>query len=196
MKFLLTVLVLFSMIFYSNKSYSQNNDTLQNYPGTVIIKETNTVSNFHSPKKAAIMSAALPGLGQIYNKSYWKLPIVYGGISAGVYMIIDNNNMYQKYREAYILRKEGSPDMDDSFSNYSTENLRILKNYYWDQRDLFIIVTALFYTINILDAIVDAHFYNFDISEDLSLKIQPIICPTHINNSAKTYTAINFSLSF
>jgi hypothetical protein len=145
----------------------------------------------HSPRKATIYSAVLPGLGQIYNRKYWKVPIVYGGFVTLGYFINFNNNEYTKYRQAYSDIIDNDPNTNSHMSlkvNPSllkpenkadyTEALRGAKDGWRRNRDLVVIGTAVFYALNIIDASVDAHFFNFDISDDLAIKWAPgpIIC--------------------
>jgi len=145
----------------------------------------------HSPRRATIYSAVLPGLGQIYNRKYWKLPIVYGGFVTLGYFINFNNELYVKYKQAYSDIIDTDPNTN-SFKELNvnpiffeadkisqlTERLRIAKDGSRRNRDLVVIGTAVFYALNIIDASVDAHFFNFDISDDLTINWVPgpIIC--------------------
>lgn len=140
----------------------------------------------HSPHKATIYSAVMPGLGQIYNRKYWKVPIIYGGFATLGYFINFNNEVYTTYRRAYSDIIDGDPftnshlDLkvnkiwfqDDKISQF-TENLRLAKDGWRRNRDLVVIGTVVFYAANIIDASVDAHFFNFNISDDLSLNWTP-----------------------
>lgn len=145
----------------------------------------------HSPRKATLYSAVLPGLGQIYNRKYWKLPIVYGGFVTLGYFINFNNELYVKYKQAYsdIIDNDPSTNsfkklnvnpifFEDAKLLQLTERLRIAKDGSRRNRDLVVISTAVFYALNILDASVDANFFNFDISDDLTINWVPgpIIC--------------------
>ncbi|MFH1005311.1 MAG: DUF5683 domain-containing protein [Bacteroidota bacterium] len=129
--------------------------------------------HFHSPKKATIFSACLPGLGQAYNKKYWKIPVIYAGIGATVYFITDNNKSYKKYKQAYINKTDNDPNTIDTEPNYNEAGLRELQNNYRRWRDLNIILTGLFYTMNIIDAYVDAQLITFDVSDNLSMNVFP-----------------------
>lgn len=145
---------------------------------------------FHSPRKATIYSAVLPGLGQIYNRKYWKLPIVYGGFATLGFFINYNNGEYVKYRQAYSDIIDNDPytnaylDLFDpgvfdpnKITQYE-ERLKSAKDYWRRNRDLVVIGTAVFYAANIIDASVDAHFFNFDISDDLTINWipGPVMC--------------------
>ena len=152
---------------------------------------------YHSPKKAGWLSTAIPGLGQAYNKKYWKIPVIYAAFGGITYFLIKNNGEYIKYRDAYIARIDDDPTTIDDFPEYTTENLRVYKNIYWKKRDFNIILLAGVFTLNILDAIVDAHFYTYDISDDLSLKVRPVVAPAlHFGSSNSSYAGLSLSLSF
>jgi hypothetical protein len=117
-----------------------------------------------SPTKAMLMSAILPGLGQFYNKSYWKIPIIYGLAGYFIYEFKQNDRNYRYYRELYVK------SIEISGGDYRYKRLR---DFYRDQRDLFGIYLALLYLANIVDAYVDAHLYNFDVGENLSIQFLP-----------------------
>lgn len=140
-------------------------------------EETPDTILVHSPKKATLYSAILPGLGQAYNKKYWKIPIVYAGFAGCTYLIMTNNSEYQKFVVAYDYVEEGSvgePPNDYATRYPTTEQL--LNGQYLYRRSLeqAVILTVVWYAANIIDATVDAHFFYFDISEDLSLDIAPL----------------------
>lgn len=146
----------------------------------------------HSPKRATIYSAVLPGLGQIYNRKYWKLPIVYGGFATLGYFINFNNEQYVTYKSAYSDLIDNDPyttsymDLKNVNPNFLkpeniskfTENLKSAKDYWRRSRDLVVIGTAVFYALNIIDASVDANFFNFNISDDLTINWipAPVMC--------------------
>lgn len=161
-------------------------------------------TEYHNPKKAAILSAIIPGAGQIYNGKWWKTPIVYAGLGTAVYSIHFSTKNYKLYRDAYILRTDGDPNTVDQFdpSNPSTPinqqftegNLRTLIEYYQRNRDLSYIATAAVYLLQIVDANVDAHLYNFDVSDDLSLKFEPAIFDLEPYRNSFAGLRINISL--
>ena len=130
----------------------------------------------HSPLKATIMSVALPGLGQIYNGKWWKVPIIYGGFGGLIYSSVFNDLKCRTYKEAYLLRIDDDPATIDQFEGqFSDANLRELVSQYQRNRDLSLIFTGVLYVLNIVDATVDGHLKDFDVSDDLSLKIRPTI---------------------
>lgn len=144
----------------------------------------------HSPKRATIYSAILPGLGQAYNKKYWKIPIIYAGFGTIGYFIGWNNGYYKTYKLAYsdltddddatdsYLDLEATQyyDLDNStdYNNFKS-GLSKQQDYYRRNRDLLIISIVGFYGLNLIDASVDAHLFDFDISEDLSMNWQPSV---------------------
>lgn len=140
--------------------------------------------HFHSPKKATIYSAILPGLGQAYNRKYWKIPVIYGLGGLLTYFVVDNNRQYVNYKNAFKVRLDDNPDTIDPYVNvYSDDDLRVLKNYYRRNRDLAYIGMGVTYVLNIIDAAVDAHLFFFDVSDDLTLRAEPSVSPV-INNTA------------
>jgi hypothetical protein len=129
----------------------------------------------HSVRKAAIYSAVLPGLGQAYTRKYWKIPIIYAGFGAFGYFIIRNNNEYNQFEEAYVYVANGEtyPIDNPYVTKYNQDQLKEAMDYYRRNRDLSFILCALWYTLNVLEAYVDAHFFDYDISEDLSMHVSP-----------------------
>ncbi len=129
------------------------------------------------PKKAGLFSAILPGAGQFYNRQYWKIPIIYGGLAVAAYFINDNLNNYLDFRQAYISSINNSNRTDKYAKLYSTAQLQILQADYSKYLDLTVLFTGIGYIVQILDAVAYAHLHNFDISEDLSLRIKPVAFP-------------------
>ncbi len=196
MKITLSILLFFLNLFMiSEYTYAQNNISSTVEVQGVTVVNNDTTTKVHSPKVAGYMSACLPGLGQIYNKKYWKLPIIYGGFAVLTYYIMDNNANYIKFRDAYIARIDEDPTNDNILPEYTTDNLRIIKNIYWKNRDLSIILSVTLYVLNIFDAIADAHLYSYDVSDDLSFRIDPIIEPAY-NVGQVNVNGIGFSLNF
>ena len=126
-----------------------------------------------TPKIAGIYSAIIPGAGQIYTKKYWKVPIIYAGLITSAFYIKENNNSYQLYKNAY-LKRINSNDSDDFYVQYSNSDLATLSNYYRRNREISILCLVGTYILNIVDASVSAHLFDYDVSDDLTLHIQPI----------------------
>lgn len=133
-----------------------------------------SLSIMHSPSRASIMSAILPGAGQAYNKKYWKIPVIYAGFAGLGYLVKTNNDEYKIFKEAYRLRLDGDESTTDEFvSVYADQDLVTLKNFYRRNRDLSIIGIGVLYILNIVDAAVDAHLFYFNVSDDLTMHIRP-----------------------
>jgi hypothetical protein len=187
-------------------------------PDSLITVKKDTVSFKPNPKTAWKISLILPGAGQIYNRQYWKLPIVYGGVVGFLYAITWNDKNYQDYRKAYfdiVADKAKDPSASNpgdwsqswqdfipgnsdaaSYLNNSTfqNNLKSGKDFYRRNRDLSIILGIAFYGICIADAYVDAQMFDFDVSPDLSLNVTPLIQKSPFNNS--NYFGFNVCMTF
>lgn len=164
---------------------------------------TNNVSNV---KKATTLSLICPGAGQIYNKSYWRAPIVVGGLASMVYVIDWNNRGFQRFKTAYSLRAdfEHNPDKypegvspDEFKGRYSASYLKNLRDSYRRNRDLSLLLTAGVYIFQAVDAHVDAHLKDFDISDELSVELHPIFDYQHtqINGSTPVF-GVNLNITF
>jgi hypothetical protein len=143
-----------------------------------------SIKYWSDPKKASVLSAILPGAGQVYNKRYWKVPVIYGLEGALIYSIIQQNANYNYYKTELIKVINGGISKD----GYSAQQLSLLKNQSKKWRDLSIAGSILVYVLNIIDANVDAHLKTFDISDNLSfqIKIFPDF-PKHLNYSSTIY---------
>jgi hypothetical protein len=138
----------------------------------LIAKDTTKLEEIDplTPAKAAFYSAILPGLGQAYNKKYWKIPLVYGAIGTSLYFYIDNNKKYNEYRDAYKRRLEGYTD--DNFRFLDNSRLIAGQKFYQRNRDLSALFVVGFYVLNIIDANVDAALLQFNVNERLSMTPQ------------------------
>lgn len=133
---------------------------------------------FVTPKKTALFSAVIPGLGQFHNKHYWKIPVIYVLIGAAVYFVHDNSKNYNAFRQEYAGRLSNDPNYVWQFPQY--ENLSTIqsaKDYYRRNLDLTFLLTGVGYTLQVIDAVVFAHLKGFDISEDISLNARPVLMP-------------------
>ena len=122
------------------------------------------------PARASMFSALIPGLGQAYNGDYWKIPIFYTGLGVCIFLWSDNQQQYNRYREMYLQQNEGTYT-----GNLSATDIQWYRDQFRRFRDYSIIATALVYALNIIDANVFAHFSNFDISDDITLNVEPAI---------------------
>lgn len=120
-----------------------------------------------APAKAAFYSAILPGLGQVYNKKYWKVPLVYAAIGTTIYFYNSNNTKYHAFRDAYKSRLAGKPD--PNYAYLDDARLISAQRFYQRNRDLSLLLTAGFYVLNIIDANVDAHLLQFNVNDNLTL---------------------------
>ena len=127
-----------------------------------------------NPLRATMLSAALPGLGQAYNKKYYKIPVIYAGFGTLAYFVQFNNSRYQLWRKAWVARVDGNPNTDDGFPRHSTEALQRNMNYFRRNLEVTYILGAALYLLNVLDATVDAHLMDFDVGQELSLQIGTI----------------------
>lgn len=132
----------------------------------------------HSPQKATLYSLVLPGLGQAYNKKYWKIPIIYTGFAVFTYFIITYRNEYVKYRDAYDYKTRGDtlfPIDNDYVNKYTEDQLISGRDFHLRNLEFNYILAGLWYILNIVDATVDAHLFDYDISDDLSIKFSPAV---------------------
>lgn len=133
-----------------------------------------TYRALHKPNKATFMSSLVPGLGQYYNQKYWKIPIIYGGFTGLIYYASYNNYVYKKYRREY---KWATDDDDRTVSQYPAANTERLKDTWRRYRDICFIGIGALYLLQVIDANVDAHFFDFTIDKDLSIKADPMLMP-------------------
>lgn len=147
-----------------------------------VVNKYDSATLAHSPRKAAIRSAILPGWGQIYNKKYWKLPIVYGALGTCTGIFIYNLNNYNDFRFAYRVKYNMRvnhtdtalfPSIKRNLQPLSEESLRFQRNLFRRDIDYSALVFILLWGLNIVDASVDAHLKSFDVSPDLSLQFKP-----------------------
>ena len=178
MKNKVTLLSLFFLVYLT--SYSQEND--------LKFDELDPTA----PSKAAFYSAVLPGLGQGFNKKYWKIPIVYAAIGSSAYLYDFNNKKYWDYRNAYKSRKAGYKN--DPYQNLILDDDRLLDgaDFHKKNRDLSMVFIVGFYILNILDANIDAHLKQYNVNESLTIK-------PYINNDIEFYEqsiGISLNLNF
>ncbi|CAI8432221.1 MAG: Uncharacterised protein [Flavobacterium sp. SCGC AAA160-P02] len=136
------------------------------------MNSSNTIYNPLSPSKAAFYSAIFPGGGQIYNKKYWKVPIVWSALGTSTYFYLNNNSQYKRYRSAYKQRKNGLQDeftLDDGTEIISLTGLERAQKTLRGNRDLSILSTVLIYVLQIVEASVNAHLLQFDASDNLTV---------------------------
>lgn len=178
---LLTCLVIF---FITDLGFSQ---TLQS--DTIVLDSAKIRT--HSPTKATLMSMVVPGLGQVYNKKYWKLPIIYGGIGTSLYFAFSNNKEYKRFRSAYLIRIDDDASTVDEFEGILTDaNIRTNMDVYQRNRDFSYIIAGLIYVFNIVDATVDAHLFTFPVNDNLTFHFQPSMQLTDNKDFSKGFSLI------
>ena len=181
-------IVLIAVSSFVFNGYSQGNPNLK-------ILDTIKPYTFNplSPAKAAFYSAILPGLGQAYNKKYWKIPLVYGALGGGLIVYDFNNKSYNRARTAYKLRLNGKPDEFDGLNgniSLSDEALTRAQKSYKKDRDLSVLVTAALYVLQILEASTNAHLLQHNVDDNLTFT------PQLIQNSISNKHIVGASLNF
>jgi len=174
-------------------------------------------SKRHSPTSATLYSLVLPGLGQAYNRQYWKIAVIYGIGGFFVTQIVSNHHDWVQAKEDLDLRTKNEndkvykadpknfpgqydyydandPHHDPTVRTYSTENLTVIRDGYRRDRDFYVIMSALLYTLNLVDAAVFAHLREFEMSDKLSMRIDPLIRYTYGSNAP--VAGISCSLHF
>jgi hypothetical protein len=190
--------ILFTLLIFVSFSINAQKDSthVDNIKVKGNIKINSNYFNPLSPAKAAFYSAILPGLGQIYNKKYWKAPIVWGAMGTSIYFYLDNNNEYDRYRTAFKQREAG---LKDEFTNVdgslliSRNGLISAQKTLKSNRDLSLLTTLVFYVLQIVEASVNAHLLQFNTNDNLSFS------PTIISNSTRyeiPKVGLKFKLSF
>lgn len=161
--------------------------TKKGFPSdSIIMKE-------HSVKKATLYSL-FPGAGQFYNRRYWKIPIVYTGLFITGGFIVETNEKYNDYKNEAINRY--NYDVVKNYPDLEDEEVLEKKNFYEKQRNLNILIFLGIYLLQIVDATVDAQFFNFDVSSDVSLRAEPYIRQSEFNLTAPINTGLTLSLNF
>ena len=180
------------LLFLSVNSFAQQ--PLDEKAETIHREQTGEANDtaYHSPRKAAMYSALVPGLGQIYNRKYWKLPLVYAGFGTLGYFIGFNNKRFREFKQAY-------KDYPDYKLDYpyplSLEQIDRGMIFYKRWRDLSMLGTLGFYLFQVIDATVDAHLFNWEVGEDLSFNLKPTLISPPICNGLNTF-GLQACLSF
>jgi len=178
--------LLISLFFLSN-AYSQvvpaeNPVAINDSAASKKSRTDTTKKKIYNPKVAARRSALIPGWGQAYNKKYWKIPIVYGALGVTGYIFVNNIKIYKEYKFAYSARVKAQPptldstdynQLDNIYKVLSPNSIRSARDEFRRYVDYSALVFILLWGLNVVDAAVDAHLKNFDISPDLSLQLRP-----------------------
>lgn len=161
---------------------------------SLVVKDTvKSTINPLAPAKAAFYSAILPGLGQAYNKKYWKIPLVYAGLGAGLYYYTWNNTKYHAFRDEYKKRLDGTSNMGDHpiYGNLTNDGLIRGQKFHQRNRDLSALITGVIYILNIIDANVDAHLMQFNVNDNLS--IRPEMFQNEVDFKFKTGVRLTYN---
>ncbi|MES2430768.1 MAG: DUF5683 domain-containing protein [Bacteroidota bacterium] len=170
------VLIIFflSIFFYNHCFGIQKSDTTIFVP----VQKTDTVKNKFNPRTATIRSAIIPGWGQIYNKKYWKLPLVYGALGTTAGIFVYNVKNYKRLKDAYAYKLAGQDELIYfKYQNLSAESLKSYRDVFRQNVDYSVLFFVIFWGLNVVDATVDAHLKSFDVNDDLSLDIKPGYSP-------------------
>lgn len=179
-------ILIFSLSIFSESLFAQIDslriDTLKTEKIAKKKLEKPYVYNPLAPSKAAFYSAIFPGMGQIYNKKYWKAPIVWGALALPVYYYQINNSDYKRYRNAYRLRKNGLPDefIVNGVEIVSTQTLETAQEQLRENRDMSLLTGVILYILQIVEASVNAHLIQFNTDDNLTIKPQLIMDPIRI----------------
>jgi hypothetical protein len=189
---------LFQTIYSQEEEQIVTKDTVSTKLSTDVVMVQDTLIrkkkeiNPLAPSKAAFLSAVMPGLGQVYNKRYWKVPIVYGVIGGSIYAYTWNNNNYKRFRTAFKRRQAGFTD--DEFYDINGDNevgqdpdldaddLENQQERFQEDRDLWLVISIAMYALNIVDANVDAHLKQFNIDDNLAIDFQPYLDVNPVTN--------------
>ncbi len=185
------IVLFFILISIAGRSFAQQkNDSLSVKKDTVLatsaLQPAKEISKqafiadttpFITPKKIALFSAIVPGLGQYYNKQYWKIGVIYAGVGTAIYFLQDNLKNYNKYRRIYAAWINGDETIKAEEPLLNQNQVKLAQDYYRRNLDLTVLLTGIGYTLQVIDAVVFAHLKGFDISEDISLNARPVLTP-------------------
>jgi hypothetical protein len=180
-------ILIFFFLLGNQSTFAQKELKIENVKTNDTLKKKSKINPL-APSKAAFYSAILPGLGQAYNKKYWKIPLVYGAIGTGIYSYAWNNKKYHEYRDAYKSRLAG--EVDDNFRYLDDTRLISAQKFHQKNRDLSALVSVALYILNIVDANVDAHLMQFNVNEDLTIR------PEIQQNQIDYKQGVAFTLSY
>jgi hypothetical protein len=192
-RYLLLAIIFFTSSHFSNQSYAQVKDSVivkadstivitevKKDSAGVLIKDSVVKKRVYVPRSAAIRSAILPGLGQLYNRKYWKVPVVYAALGITGYVFFDNLKTYKDLRFAYAAKYTASIGGDSTdykslsplFQQANINSIKSNRDEFRRNIDYSVLVFILFWGLNVVDATVDAHLKGFDVSPDLTLKFK------------------------
>jgi hypothetical protein len=188
--FLIIVLVLSAVFFRA-----QERDSATVVADSIAKQKAVNKAIYSRARKAAVMSAIIPGLGQAYNRKYWKIPVIYAGLGTLTYLLVNNQKKFKEY-QTYLRNETDSDSLTTNPYDYNQDELLVQKKYYQKYRDLAAIGIVVVYLFNIIDANVDAHLMTFDVSDDLSLRIEPWQVPDFRRGRVAFTTGVSLKLNF
>jgi len=195
----LKLFISFFLTFFAINSFAQRDTVMVAGNDTIFVndifanKDTIDTESDSNPKRAVLYSAILPGLGQVYNKKYWKVPIVYGAMGTALFLADHNNKNYQTFLNAYIAETDDDTLTVSAFPD-RLDDIIFFKKKYKRDRDLALIVTGVLYVFNLVDASVDSHFTDYDVGDDLSFHIEPAIL--RLRNQPQNAVGLSLALRF
>lgn len=180
MKYIKQILIVAILLCTSLFVYSQDVSS----PHTSRVKAPDSLRVAKHSPTAAILYSIIPGGGQIYNRKYWKVPIIYTMLGASSYFLTMYASDMMLYRREFINRRDGNTEqLVPGLAKYPDENILSMKQESQRNMEICIAATAIIYTLNFIDAMVDAHLYYFDVSDDLALQWSPMVMPNPVNTS-------------
>ena len=191
-------IILFVLI--GSENFAQTDSTsIDTESDTLIIFDEEIVQikdlNKRNPTRALLYSAVVPGLGQAYNRKFWKIPVVYSAVGGVAFLFNNNNKQYNRYLKGLHELLDTTVQITIFTDNPDVQTITQYKDNYRRNRDLSAVIFIAFYILNFIDATVDAHLSDFDISNDLSLKIKPEILPLYTQKKNNTI-GLTFSFKF
>ncbi|MBK7763389.1 MAG: hypothetical protein IPI46_08440 [Bacteroidetes bacterium] len=159
-----------SQIIVDSSHIGNETKVLETFPDSIFTFNTRNPI----PKRAGLYSACVPGLGQIYNKQYWKTGLIFAGSAVVTGFIISNYRQYTKYNKAYIGMIDNNPNTPDTFEDYTVDDVNLIRKGYRQYLEYSVLAATAGYMLNILDAFIAAHLKSFDMSKDISFQTRPM----------------------
>ena len=188
--YIVALLILFCLQGFSQNKKEQDSLAVDTDLLVVVDSVQRKPINILAPSKAAFYSAVLPGLGQAYNKKYWKIPIVYAALGTGIYFYVTNDQEYDRYRDEYKRRLAGNSPESGEFPGVSDEGLINAQQTLKRRKELSLLITIGLYALNIIDANVDAHLLQYNVDKNLAIK--PHFRYNEMENTSDLGLTLNF----